>query len=225
VVIDASHAGAQLPGIGVEGLQSLGHRSLPPFRRPHSGVDSRALPRGAPALHSATRPSQRRRRHGRPRGTRKNTRFVLIGRRERKGIRVTFRASRRSSRRNAFRSGVASGERRRNAGHPGTAPRPPNACGAHRRPSSGGTSAAWGGRTSSVSVFRFARGERGVNVRKGDAHRASVLSRSHGSVLRKCNTAHNEASTALTHCAPDRPMAPPTTRAYACQRQTPDGPP
>ena len=26
MVIDASHAGAQLPGIGVEGLQSLGHR-------------------------------------------------------------------------------------------------------------------------------------------------------------------------------------------------------
>jgi hypothetical protein len=158
VVIDASDAGAHLPGIGAEGLQSLGHRFLPPFRRPHAGVDSRTLPRGAPALRSATRPSQQRRRHDGPRDARANTSVVLTGRLERKGIRVTFRASRRSTRRNVFRSGVASEDRRPNAGYPGTAPGSPYACGARRRRSSGGTSAACVGRTSSVGVFRFARG-------------------------------------------------------------------
>ena len=161
MVIDASDTGAHLPGTGAEGLQSLGHRFLPPFRRPHAGVDSRTLPRGAPALRSATRPSQRRRRHEGPRDARANTPLVLTGRRERKGIRVTFRASRRSTRRNVFRSGVASEDRRPNAGYPGTAPGSRSACGAHRRPLSGGSSAAWGGRTSSVSVFRFACGNEG----------------------------------------------------------------
>ncbi len=203
MVIDASDAGAHLPGIGAEGLQSLGHRFLPPFRRPHAGVDSRALPRGAPALRSATRPSQRRRRHDGPRSARANTPLVLTGRRERKGIRVTFRASRRSTRRNVFRSGVASGDRRLNAGYPGTAPGSPSSCGTHRQPSSGGTSAAWGGRTSSVSVFSCARGnekrilgnsvriaqafccERAIACCENATSRASTRRRSDGSRRRR----------------------------------------